>query len=405
MSTTPAPEYGWIQALPKICLHDHLDGGVQPATMIEIAQEIGYELPESTPEKLQQRFEEAADSRSLERYLETFDHTLAVMQRAEDLRRIAREHVMTLAADGVIYGEVRWAPEQHTNAGLSMDEAVVAVTEGLTDGMESIADTGAQVIVNQIICAMRQNDRSLEVAKLAVKHRRAGVVGFDLAGPEDGFSPAKHREALDYVAENFMPVTLHSGEAAGIDSIRSALLDGRALRLGHGVRITEDFTYSTVKEVDPDGIYMPGADPNQEVLNLGQVSSWTKDRRITLEVCPCSNLQTDAAYSVHSDKSENTQWAHTIEEHPVVLLRDLGFAVTINPDNRLMSGTSITHEFTELAKVHGYGPNEFFELTMNAIEGAFIALNEKQTLMRTAQAMYQQIMQPAGEHTHEHHEA
>ncbi|GGH62684.1 adenosine deaminase [Rothia aerolata] len=391
MSTTQ--DFSWIQRLPKVSLHDHLDGGLQPATVVEIAGEIGHKLPADSAEELAAWFAEAADSRSLEKYLETFEHTLAVMQRAEDLRRVAREHVLTLAGDGVVYGEVRWAPEQHTAAGLTMEQAIEAVADGLHDGMEFIAHNGGRVLVNQIICAMRQNDRSLEVAQLAVKYRRIGVVGFDLAGPEDGFPASKHRAALDYVAEHFLPVTLHAGEAAGLESIRSALLDGRALRLGHGVRITEDFRYTTVGEIDPEGKLMPGADPAQPILQLGEAASWVKDRRITLEVCPHSNLQTDAAYAVSEGKPSTEEWARTYEQHPVAALREAGFSVAISPDNRLMSSTSITREFADLAKNFGYGAADFFELTVNAVEGAFVSMEEKQMLLRSIQGPYTQAIE------------
>lgn len=393
MSTSPSADFSWIQTLPKVCLHDHLDGGLQTQTMIEIAQEIGYELPATDPAALQTWFEEASDSRSLDRYLETFSHTVALTQRPEHLRRVAKEHVLTLAGDGVVYGEVRWAPELHTAGGMSLDEAIEAVADGLMEGMEFVAEHGGRVLVNQLVCAMRQNDCSLEVAQAAVRHRRIGVVGFDLAGPEDGFDCADHQSALDYVAENFMPITLHAGEAAGIESIRSALLQGRALRLGHGVRITEDFSYTTVADVDPTGELMPGMNPTDPILQLGQVASWVKDRRITLEVCPCSNLHTDAAYAVHEGKVSQSDFARTIKEHPVTLLRDAGFSVAVGPDNRLMSGTSMTREFTELAQNFGYGANEFFELTMNAIEGAFISMDEKQMLTRSVQGPYLKLIQ------------
>lgn len=393
MSTSQTADFSWIQTLPKVCLHDHLDGGLQPQTMIEIAEEVGHKLPETDPQKLQEWIEKAADSHSLESYLETFKHTVALMQSPEHLRRVAREQVLTLAGDGVVYGEVRWAPELHGQQGLSLDEAIEAVADGLMEGMEIVAEHGGRVLVNQIICAMRQNKASLEVAQAAVRHRRIGVVGFDLAGPEDGFSCEHHKPALDYVAQNFLPTTLHAGEAAGLESIRSALLDGRALRLGHGVRITEDFTYTTVGAVDPDGQLMPGADPQAPILQLGPVASWVKDRRITLEVCPCSNLQTDAAYAMEEGKASTTELARSMKEHPVALLREAGFSVAVGPDNRLMSGTSMTHEFVELAQTFGFGPQEFFELTMNAVEGAFISMDEKQMLTRSIQGPYMQLMQ------------
>lgn len=380
-------EFSWIQSLPKVCLHDHLDGGLQPATMLEIAAEIGYELPAQDPASLQDWFEQAANSHSLERYLETFSHTLALMQRPQDLRRVAYEHVLTLAADGVVYGEVRWAPELHTRQGLTLQEAFDAVEEGLMEGMEYVAERGGRLLVQQILSGMRQNQRTLEVAQLAVANRQRGVAGFDLAGPEKGYSCAEHREALDYAAAHFLPVTLHAGEADGLESIRSALFEGRALRLGHGVSITDDFTLLGAEE---SGL-------GQEVLRLGALSAWVKDRRITLEVCPCSNLQTDAAQAASEigRSVPSCTPARILDEHPVALLQAAGFAVTINPDNRLMSATSMTREFSLLAQTFGYGPTDFFELTVNAIEGAFLPLEEKQLLMRSIQGPYAALITAA----------
>lgn len=384
----------WIQKLPKISLHDHLDGGVQTETLIKHAAEVGHELPATDPKELAAWFREAADSRSLERYLETFEHTVAAMQTAEHLRKVAREHVVTLAADGVIYGEVRWAPELHTGRGLSLQEAVEAVADGLMDGMEYIGTLGGRILVNQILCAMRQNDRALEIAQLAVANRQMGIVGFDLAGPEAGHPASLFTEALDYAAAHFMPVTLHAGEADGLESIRSALVDGRARRLGHGVRITEDITARTVAEIDPEGTLMPGADRDATVLQLGPVAEWVKNQRIVLECCPCSNLQTDAAQKIDLvGTGAAFDPARTHEEHPLALLFSAGFAVTVNPDNRLMSSTSITREFVELSRSAGFGIPEFFEMTLNAINGAFCTFDEKQALMQSVQSAYAQISQ------------
>lgn len=389
-------DFSWIQTLPKVCLHDHLDGGLQAATIIEIAEEIGHELPTTDAAELQKWFVEAADSRSLVRYLETFAHTTAVMQREQDLRRVAYEHVMTLAADGVIYGEVRWAPELHTREGLTMQQAVDAVSAGLMDGMEYVAERGGRILVNQILSGMRQNKQTLEVAQLAVANRSQGVVGFDLAGPEKGYLPSQHQAALDYARENFLPITLHAGEADGLESIRDAVLNGHALRLGHGVQLTDDFSFKKLSDINPQA---QGEEGDREVLNLGQLSSWIKDRRITLEVCLCSNLHTDAAQAASEigRGAEERTPARIIDEHPVALLHAAGFSVSINPDNRLMSETSITSEFTELARVFGYGPAEFFELTINSIEGAFISLDEKQLLMRSIQGPYSQAMNAQAE--------
>lgn len=390
--TENQPNLTWIQQLPKVCLHDHLDGGLMPETLIELAAQVGHTLPTTDPDHLAAWFKEAADSRSLERYLETFEHTVAVLQTADNLRRVARDHVLTLAADGVIYGEVRWAPELHTREGLTYGEAVEAVADGLMDGMEEVGRAGGRILVNQILCAMRQNQNSVDVVKTALNYRHLGVVGFDLAGPEDGHPVSEHAEALNLAAENFLPVTLHAGEAYGLDSITEALTTGRALRLGHGVRITEDITARTLAELDPDGQLMPGADPNQTVLQLGAAAEWVKNRRITLETCPCSNLQTDAA-----EKAANVGHHRPFDparqhaDHPAALLLQAGFAVTVNPDNRLMSATSMTREFAELALNHGFGLPDFFEVTFHAINGAFCSHDEKQALIQSIQAVYGQL--------------
>ncbi|MBF0808662.1 adenosine deaminase [Rothia nasimurium] len=390
--TAAAPTLTWLQKLPKVCLHDHLDGGLLPETLIELADQVGHTLPATDPQELGEWFKQAADSRSLARYLETFEHTVAVMQTADNLRRVALEHVLTLAADGVIYGEVRWAPELHLRGGLTMAQAVEAVADGLMDGMEQVARAGGRILVNQILCAMRHQNNSLEVVKTALAYRALGVVGFDLAGPEDGYPTALCAEALNLAAEHFLPVTLHAGEAFGLASIREALVTGRALRLGHGVRITEDITARTLAEIDPDGSLMPGADPSQTVLQLGEVAEAVKNRRIVLETCPCSNLQTDAAEkasNVGQKKAFEPALSH--EEHPAALLLQAGFAVTINPDNRLMSATSMNREFAELATHQGFGLPEFFEVTYNAINGAFCSFDEKQALLTSIQSAYGQL--------------
>lgn len=395
MTSTPTPQnLTWIQKLPKVCLHDHLDGSLQPETLIDLAAQVGHPLPSTDPKELATWFKEAANSRSLATYLRTFEHTTAVLQTPENLRRVAREHVITLAADGVIYGEVRWAPELHTAGGLTMQEALDAVTEGLMDGMEHIASLGGRILVQQILCAMRHSNQADAVVELALANRQVGVVGFDLAGAEDGYPASSNQSALDTAAEHFLPVTLHAGEAYGLASIRDALLKGRALRLGHGVRITEDITARTLAELDPEGTLMPGADRTQTVLQLGEIAQWVKDRRITLEVCPCSNLQTDAAERADRvGQGLPFEPARTHAEHPISLLHRAGFAVTVNPDNRLMSSTSMTREYVELARNAGYGLSDFFELTVNAISGAFCSQDDKQALLDSVQAAYTQIAQ------------
>lgn len=357
-----------FEDLPKVSLHDHLDGGLRPETIIEIAAEIGYTLPETDPEALEIWFHEAADSGSLERYLETFAHTTAVMQRAEDLERIAREFVEDLADDGVVYGEIRWAPEQHLTEGLTLDEAVEAVQRGLESGVESVAFRGQTIRVGQLLCAMRHTDRGLEIAELALRHRSRGVVGFDIAGPEAGFPPSRFQDAFTLLAREQFPVTVHAGEADGIDSIRDALLTGRALRLGHGVRVAEDISV-TFDGNDDDGA--PHA-----VADLGQVASWVRDRQIPLEVCPSSNLQTGALNTIAGSPEEGRD----IDNHPVDMLVQLGFNVTINTDNRLMSGVTLSDEFELLAEVFDYEAEDFLELTLNAAQAAFLPLEDRDAL-------------------------
>lgn len=361
-----------IRSLPKVSLHDHLDGGLRPATIIELAAEIGHELPSTDPVALGEWFRTAASSGTLELYLETFDHTIAVMQSAANLSRVAQEFVEDLAADGVVYGEVRWAPEQHLAGGLTLDEAVDAVQAGLEAGVAAVEAAGGVIQVGQLITAMRHADRSMEIAELAVRHRGRGVVGFDIAGAEAGFSPSRFAEAFTYLAENMMPCTVHAGEAAGLDSIRDAIVDGRALRLGHGVRIIEDFEIETVPadEVDATDGASGSADEPVEMVTLGPIASWVRDRGIALEVAPSSNLQTLAA----------TGPGEGIEKHPIDMLYRTGFKVTVNPDNRLMSDVSLTSEFELLVDAFGFDLDDVLYLTLNAVEAAFLPLDEREAL-------------------------
>ncbi|MDM4762755.1 adenosine deaminase [Galbitalea sp. SE-J8] len=346
-----------IATLPKVSLHDHLDGGVNPATLIELADAVGHALPSDDPAALADWFRAAADSGSLERYLETFTHTLAVMQTREGIERVARDFVADLVADGVVYAEIRWAPEQHLAGGLGLDDAVAAVQAGLDAGVDAAASAGHRIRTGQLLCAMRQNDRALEIAELAVRHRERGVVGFDIAGPEAGFPAARHRAAFDYLAAAFFPTTVHAGEADGVESIRGALLDGRALRLGHGVRIMADVT-------------IEGRDDEVTLVTLGPLAQWVKDREIALEIAPQSNLQTDA-------------WGTDLADHPFDSLYQLGFAVTVNPDNRLMSATSITRELHELARTFGYGLDDVEVFQLNAAAATFLPIEEREELAET----------------------
>ncbi|WP_460774764.1 adenosine deaminase [Microbacterium sp. GXF7504] len=347
-----------VRSLPKVSLHDHLDGAVRPDTIAELARETGVALPERDPDDLADWIAERTDSGSLTEYLTAFDVTTSVMQTRDQLVRVAREFVEDLAEDGVIYGEVRWAPEQHLIGGLELDEAVEAVQEGIEEGEDAAADRGHDIRVGQILTAMRHTDQSLKIAKLAVRFRDRGVVGFDLAGAEDGFPPSRHQKALDFLAERFFPVTIHAGEAAGLDSIRSALLDGRALRLGHGVRIAQDL------EV------VARAGDTVEVT-FGDLARWVRDREIPLELSPSSNLQTGAIAA----------WGEEAQDHPFDLLYQLGFAVTVNVDNRTMSRTSLTRELALLAETFDYGLDDLERFQLNAAAGAFLPVEEREELI------------------------
>ena len=347
-----------IQSLPKISLHDHLDGGLRPQTIVELSESIGHKLPRNNASELAIWFSEQCNSGSLVKYLETFEHTVAVMQNHEGLERVAYEAVLDLAREGVIYAELRWAPEQHLNGGLSLDQTLEAVQDGLERGMEEVANRGGFIRTGQIISAMRHADRSLEIAELAVRHRNNGVVGFDIAGPEKGFLPSRHKVAFDYLASELFPVTVHAGEADGIDSIKDAMISGRAIRIGHGVRLIEDIMFSRT-EGDTD------------LVVLGPVAQWVHDREIALELSPSSNLQT-GAFAMMGD---------SMEDHPIDIMYDLGFKVTVNTDNRLMSGTSLTKELEVLSETFGYSLADLEQFQLNAAASAFQGLPEREELM------------------------
>ncbi|GAA1912287.1 adenosine deaminase [Nocardioides marmoribigeumensis] len=342
-----------VRRAPKVLLHDHLDGGLRPATVAEIAAEVGHPLP-AAPEALGDWFVEACDSGSLERYIATFEHTIAVMQRREDLVRVARECVEDLAEDGVVYAEVRWAPEQHLAGGLSLEEAVDAVQEGFRAGERA---AGGRIVVRQILTAMRHQARSREIAELAVRYRDEGVCGFDIAGAEAGYPPTRHLDAFEYLHRENAHFTIHAGEAFGLPSIWEALQWCGADRLGHGVRIIDDI------EVDGSGR-----------AHLGRLAAYVRDKRIPLELCPTSNLQTGAAPS--------------LVEHPIGLLTELRFRVTVNTDNRLMSGTSMSRELQQLVDALGWGARELRLVAVNAMKSSFLPFDERL-------AIIEQVLKPA----------
>jgi adenosine deaminase len=342
-----------IRAVPKVLLHDHLDGGLRPQTVLELADEIGYrDLPGDNVEELTRRLTEGAHRGHLEIYLDAFRHTVAVMQTPDALRRVAAECAADLAADGVVYAEVRFAPELHTERGLSLDEVVEAVLDGFREGSASAARTGRGITVYALLTAMRTAARSLEIAELAVRHRDQGVVGFDIAGAEAGWPPSRHLDAFQYLKRENFHITIHAGEAFGLPSIWEAVQWCGTERLGHGVRIVDDI------EISPEG-----------AVRLGRLAAYIRDRRIPLEMCPTSNVQTGAARS--------------IAEHPIRILRQLQFRVTVNTDNRLMSQVTLSSEFHRLVAEFGYGWSDVEWLTINAMKSAFAGFDERLHLINT----------------------
>ena len=346
MSLDKKPTSDQIKRDQKALLHDHLDGGLRPETIIEIAQQIGYKkLPTDDPIKLADWFEESCNSHSLVRYLETFSHTIAVMQSKEAIIRVARECAIDLARDGVVYAEVRGAPELFTEQGLSLDQVVEATLEGYKQGMAEAASEGNKIRVESLLCGMRQNNRSQEAAAAVVKYRDKGVVGFDIAGPEDGFPPTNQLETFEYLRKENAHFTIHAGEAYGLPSIWEAIQICGAERLGHGVRIIDDIDFSGDKP------------------KLGPLASYVRDRRIPLELCPTSNIQTGAA--------------KTYSEHPIGMLAKLRFRVTLNTDNRLMSRTSMSNEMSECVKSFGWKFADLQRVTVNALKSSFIPFEER----------------------------
>ncbi|MEE2057440.1 adenosine deaminase [Rhodococcus artemisiae] len=340
-----------LRVAPKVVLHDHLDGGLRPESILQLADDCGHRLPADTADELASWFRDSADSGSLERYLETFEHTVAVMQTPEGLERVARECVIDLAEDGVAYAEVRFAPEQHLERGLSLDRVVEHVLEGFRAGESAVAAaSGRRIRVGCLLTAMRHAARSREIAELAVRFRDRGVVGFDIAGAEAGNPPSRHLDAFEYTRAANAHFTIHAGEAFGLPSIHEAVAFCGTDRLGHGVRIVDDIT------VHSDG-----------TATLGLLANYVRDKRIPLELCPSSNVQTGAV--------------RTIEEHPFDLLARLRFRVTVNTDNRLMSDTTMTREMTRLVGAFGYGWSDLERFTINAMKSAFLPFDQRLELI------------------------
>jgi adenosine deaminase len=345
------PDLATIVRAPKALLHDHLDGGLRPATVIDLASEFGYAaLPTTDVDDLAAWFRRGADRKSLELYLETFAHTVGVLQERDAIIRVAAECAEDLAADGVVYAEVRYAPELSTERGLTLDEVVDANLEGFKLGAARAEEAGRTIVMKMLVTAMRQAARSVEVAECAVRWRDAGVVGFDVAGPEKGYPPTRYLDAFEYIRRENFHITIHAGESFGLPSIWEAVQFAGAERLGHGVRIVDDITEL------PDGS-----------VELGRLAAFVRDRRIPLEMCPTSNVHTGAAAS--------------IREHPFDLLRRLRYRVTLNTDNRLMSGVSLSSEFAAIDAAFGIGLGEMEWLTINALKSAFAPFDERLRLI------------------------
>lgn len=344
-----SPSLEEIRGLPKVVLHDHLDGGLRPETILELAAAAGHELPQSEPSSLGKWFVSAASAGSLPAFLETFRHTVACLQTVESLTRVARESVVDHARDGVIYAEIRFAPELHQQGGLSLQAVVEAVHGGIDEGIEEARHEGYSIRAGVLVTAMRQEKRSVEVARLALDNRDR-CVGFDIAGPEAGFPPSLHSEAFTLLRDELFPVTIHAGEAAGPESIREAVSLGAARRIGHGLRIVEDV-----------------GDLDSNEPRFGKVASFIRDNRIPLEICPTSNVLTGAAAS--------------IAQHPITRLRDLGFVVTVDPDNRLMCGTSASREMALLVDEADWGLDDLETASLDAAWAAFQPYEVRQDIV------------------------
>jgi adenosine deaminase len=335
-----------IRRAPKVLLHDHLDGGLRAATIVELADQTGYTgLPTTDPDELDSWMTRGASRKDLVLYLETFAHTVGVMQTPEALVRVARECAEDLADDGIVYAEVRFAPELHLERDMALDDVVEAVQEGFRVGSE-----GRPIEVRTLLTAMRTAARSLEIADLAVRWRDLGVCGFDIAGAEAGFPPTRHLDAFEHIRGENFHLTIHAGEAFGLPSIWEALQLCGAERLGHGVRIVDDIA------VMPDGS-----------AHLGRLAAMVRDRRVPLELCPTSNVHSGAAPS--------------IAEHPIGLLADLRFRVTVNTDNRLMSAITLSREMANVAEAFGWGWDRLEWLTINAMKSAFLPFDERLAMM------------------------
>jgi adenosine deaminase len=338
----------FVRKIPKVLLHDHLDGGLRPQTIVELAKEERYDkLPTTDSGHLAEWFLAHAARGSLPLYLQGFEHTVGVMQTEEALERVAYEMLEDMKKDGVVYVETRFAPVLHTQNGLHLENVLRAVVRGLERGQR---DFGVRYGV--ICCALRNMSPELsqEVAELAVDFRPHGVVGFDLAGEEGGYPPKKHIDAFHYIQRENFSITVHAGEGFGKESIWQAIQWCGAHRIGHATRLIEDMTVK-------DG----------NVVSMGTLAQYVLDKRIPLETCLTSNVHTCAVPS--------------LEEHPFAIFYRYKFRVTLNTDNRLMSGITLTDEYRTATKTFDLTLADLERITINAMKSAFIPYKERIALI------------------------
>ncbi len=320
---------------PLVLLHDHLDGGLRPATVIDLARSTGYrELPSFDPDDLAEWFRRGANRRSLELYLETFRHTVAVLTTPECLERAAFECGEDLASDGVVYAESRFAPDIVSTPDMSMVDAIAAVDRGFAE-----AERRFDIVVRIIVTAMRDRPASDASARAAARCLDRRVVGFDIAGPEKGHPAAHHQLAFDVARRAGLGVTIHAGESYGLESIAEAVSVCEADRIGHGVRLIDDIG-------DPD-------DP----ATFGPLARRVLEEAIPLEMCPTSNIHTGAVESMAT--------------HPVGVMHRAGFVVTVNTDNRLMSDVTLSSEYLALCRQFGWRVADVGETNLAALDAAF----------------------------------
>ena len=357
-----------LQKLPKVLLHEHLDGVLRPQTVVELAKDEGYtQLPTTDPQALGQWFHRGANQGSLSNYLEGFSHTIAVMQTEDALERVAYEQAEDLSKDGVVYFETRFGPVFHTRKEFTHQQIVAAVLKGLERGRKDFG-----VSSGLIICAMRNRHESLEMAELAVDFRVRGVVGFDLAGEEGGYPAKKHVDAFHYIQRENFNITIHAGEGYGKESIWQAIQYCGAHRIGHGTRLIDDI-----------------AVVNGKAVKLGDLAQYVLDKRIPLEICLLSNVHTGATPS--------------LAEHPFKILHQEKFRVTLNTDNRLMSQTTMTREFEAAAETFGLSMDDFGKITINAMKSAFLPYGQRYDFIySTIKPGYAKIRKSAGTSTYSH---